>query len=33
MIKELARPELGREARSISRYYLPLEEHILEYNG
>ena len=33
MIREFIHPDLGREIRSISGYYLPLEEHVLEYNG
>jgi len=33
MIREFTHPELGREVRSISGYYLPFEEHIFEYNG
>jgi hypothetical protein len=32
MIREYTHPELGREVRSISGYYLPIEEHVFAYN-
>jgi hypothetical protein len=32
MIREFIHPELGREVRSFTGYYVPLEEHVLPYN-
>jgi len=33
MVQEFAHPDLGEEVRSISGYYLPCEEHVLQLDG
>ncbi len=33
MTTEFTHPELGQEVRTISGYYIPREEHTLEYGG
>ncbi len=33
MIKQFTHPELGKEVRALSGYYIPIEQNVLIYNG